>query len=164
MSDRAASVGSRGSSPRVRGTETLPAFTVKNLRFIPACAGNRSALRGVSLLRKVHPRVCGEQTILTTSLFSPLGSSPRVRGTAVAYCAKNLRTRFIPACAGNRKDALDPDREAAVHPRVCGEQVRLTPHNLTKRGSSPRVRGTVAHWYAACLLCRFIPACAGNRR
>ena len=50
----------------------------------------------------------------------------------------------------------------AVHPRVCGEQNKMSRAGQVTIGSSPRVRGTEdededAHE-------RFIPACAGNRQ
>ncbi len=52
----------------------------------------------------------------------------------------------------------------SVHPRACGERVILLMLDRTRRGSSPRLRGTrhkPAH--TACPL-RFIPAPAGNAR
>ena len=93
---------SAGSSPRVRGTEPHSAQLFALGRFIPACAGNRCGCAGPIKGDTVHPRVCGEQTQRTGNMKAQIGSSPRVRGTAVAQQA-NLRVgRFIPACAGNR--------------------------------------------------------------
>ena len=74
----------------------------------------------------------------------------------------NLRTRFIPACAGNRLVSRLRNNRLAVHPRVCGEQLRPKRRIHTRSGSSPRVRGTVKHSQGQHLLKRFIPACAGN--
>ena len=70
--------------------------------------------------------------------------------------------RFIPACAGNITLAAMPLRNAAVHPRVCGEHGRpwYPPH--FGHGSSPRVRGTWSGWHLPARTGRFIPACAGN--
>ena len=53
--------------------------------------------------------------------------------------------------------------KATVHPRVCGEQAVATRDMGCASGSSPRVRGTVAHSRPRRPLHRFIPACAGNR-
>ena len=90
-----------GSSPRVRGTGRAAGPSVGAVRFIPACAGNRtSAARTVSPLT-VHPRVCGEQYQGFPAISLICGSSPRVRGTAVFDVGHFVDQRFIPACAGN---------------------------------------------------------------
>ena len=70
--------------------------------------------------------------------------------------------RFIPACAGNRDSCERATSIEAVHPRVCGEQVK-TKWLITKEtGSSPRVRGTAYPKISHPESLRFIPACAGN--
>ena len=57
-------LASRGSSPRMRGTDTAHFQVPLLLRFIPAYAGN-SISRPVKFPSfPVHPRVCGEQTVL----------------------------------------------------------------------------------------------------
>ena len=90
-----------GSSPRVRGTGAQRSIRRGYSRFIPACAGNRQALRHRTREKSVHPRVCGEQTSgphqkertggssrvcgeqhgIGADFPSLSGSSPRVRGT-----------------------------------------------------------------------------------
>ncbi len=67
--------------------------------------------------------------------------------------------RFIPAWAGNSRHGDPVTWDAAVHPRVGGEQ---TSHAIA-RGSSPRGRGTVCRDVASIGTTRFIPAWAGNR-
>src|SRR3546814_9003568 len=52
----------------------------------------------------------------------------------------------------------------AVHPRVCGEQVRPGGAGPEYYGSSPRVRGTAGACTQKMVNGRFIPACAGNSR
>ena len=73
-----------GSSPRVRGTVCEADWLSAIDRFIPACAGNSSASRWRDFVRSVHPRVCGEQSSKIKAHFPHAGSSPRVRGTAMA--------------------------------------------------------------------------------
>ena len=155
---------SAGSSPRVRGTFV-------RVRFIPACAGNSFFIARLRGCFSVHPRVCGEQNRARSASY---GSSPRVRGT------ERMRSRFIPACAGNREQRTQKAIAVfgssprvrgtvrfipacagntwqsivpdAVHPRVCGEQVERPV---------PRDAGKKPMWFlAGCV--RFIPACAGN--
>ena len=71
-----------GSSPRVRGTESIQPGRAVVLRFIPACAGNSWSKTRPRNRVPVHPRVCGEQFHLLKSEIDFDGSSPRVRGTA----------------------------------------------------------------------------------
>jgi len=75
---------------------------------------------------------------------------------------KRAERRFIPACAGNSRDVSVDVRDHAVHPRVCGEQVRDSQSGKFCTGSSPRVRGTEALPNGEMQYHRFIPACAGN--
>ena len=70
-----------GSSPRVRGTGRKSRTPDCSHRFIPACAGNRTANRDFYGGSPVHPRVCGEQFVLVGCPRYCGGSSPRVRGT-----------------------------------------------------------------------------------
>ena len=111
-----------GSSPRVRGTVTNNTTLAVAARFIPACAGNRSATHRKPSSAAVHPRVCGEQCHPVNRQAVPSGSSPRVRGTGAGLALAKIMRRFIPACAGNRKRLRPRVIFTAVHPRVCGEQ------------------------------------------
>ena len=172
-----------GSSPRVRGTHDEKSWWPRSVRFIPACAGNsrRSCWRRAA--PAVHPRVCGElHGICVPSSISagssprvrgtrgdsaggarpPGGSSPRVRGTRAGGRHPDEGRRFIPACAGNSIRDLETKHAAPVHPRVCGELSKLAAQSVRSDGSSPRVRGTRLPAWAAGVLTRFIPACAGN--
>ena len=85
-----------------------------------------------------------------------------MRGTATTHHSFPSVIRFIPACAGNREFSLPNVRDAAVHPRVCGEQVWLPVAAAIPAGSSPRVRGTGQKCFRNINDARFIPACAGN--
>ena len=152
-----------GSSPRVRGTVHPATGRAHDLRFIPACAGNRVQIQGAGSSIAVHPRVCGEQFSGYLGGYPQRGSSPRVRGTERREPEPALQGRFIPACAGNRFPRVRLHRRGTVHPRVCGEQFGFPVKPTTVTGSSPRVRGTVAQARARVMVDRFIPACAGNR-
>ena len=65
-------------------------------RFIPACAGNACQASHPTMLRTVHPRVCGERLPVSPIIVGIVGSSPRVRGT-------HLLEQAIPKLA----DTLD---------------------------------------------------------
>ena len=151
-----------GSSPRVRGTDVDAELSGGRRRFIPACAGNSWAATSAHPITTVHPRVCGEQGIGSVAHNVRRGSSPRVRGTARYLLMSPPDFRFIPACAGNSCRRHHSRKPSAVHPRVCGEQKKISTANAKKRGSSPRVRGTACLCPQRLKIVRFIPACAGN--
>ena len=52
-----------GSSPRVRGTEDAIPQGGREIRFIPARAGNGKTHYARNVLRPVHPRACGERVV-----------------------------------------------------------------------------------------------------
>ncbi len=111
----------------------------------------------------VHPRACGEQWTADTSKAGITGSSPRMRGTETQSPYNIFHHRFIPAHAGNRRNAGPRRRNVSVHPRACGEQQTLGQRCGPSDGSSPRMRGTVVRNLESVLSERFIPAHAGNR-
>ena len=154
----------RGSSPRVRGTAPNTLINAIHGRFIPGCAGNRGGGPTTVAGNPVHPRVCGEQCTATLLHNQDSGSSPRVRGTDESYRIGYRRSRFIPACAGNRAQSTEQKPTTPVHPRVCGEQIFADAIFHSARGSSPRVRGTDSAHIVVSSRSRFIPACAGNSR
>ena len=49
-----------GSSPRMRGTQTMADQPQATPGIIPAYAGNTYSIRAKKLFPKDHPRVCGE--------------------------------------------------------------------------------------------------------
>ena len=155
---------SDGSSPLVRGTDWLRQRFPASSRFIPARAGNSFTHQIKTLRYSVHPRSCGEQRADKEERHVGGGSSPLVRGTAVAGWTQQLWGRFIPARAGNRKQATSAPSPKAVHPRSCGEQCRHQHLAVITYGSSPLVRGTDLTSMSQAHIDRFIPARAGNRR
>ena len=130
------------TSPRVRGTGSRSARDGAHRRFIPAGAGNSGGRAAICPAMSVHPRGCGEQSAMRSTISDWSGSSPRVRGTGLGGISFSGVIRFIPAGAGNSAtSAANPDA-LAVHPRGCGEQRAGDADRSRPRGSSPRVRGT----------------------
>ena len=73
-----------------------------------------------------------------------------------------MKTRFIPAWAGNTVNNTTGAYTITVHPRVGGEHMQPSPFTSGQCGSSPRGRGTplcLPHYPRQH---RFIPAWAGN--
>ncbi len=151
-----------GSSPRVRGTAKSRCVLRAIMRIIPACAGNRRIEPPWKSSPPDHPRVCGEQINAEYFKLAHRGSSPRVRGTVYQSFFHLHKLRIIPACAGNSAHRGLQPYSLSDHPRVCGEQPPSRYISPVRRGSSPRVRGTVHGTTRTLRLCRIIPACAGN--
>ena len=72
-----------GSSPRMRGTPSLPFHDHEIVGIIPAYAGNTRTPSRKSTTGRDHPRVCGEHCWIELMSVPILGSSPRMRGTPV---------------------------------------------------------------------------------
>ena len=106
----------------------------------------------------------GERPLPADCSASITGSSPRARGTRRQRRQVQRRCRFIPACAGNAKFALQIYAVRTVHPRVRGERIVMIVYRVAEFGSSPRARGTRFVFRRTIGPCRFIPACAGNAR
>ena len=75
------SMGTSGSSPRMRGTlgDCLAGFFRHGI--IPAYAGNTGLVRRGHGRSGDHPRVCGEHPLPSNEFYQSPGSSPRMRGT-----------------------------------------------------------------------------------
>ena len=114
---------SPGSSPRGRGTHVLQQGYDRNVRIIPAWAGNTSTRRSSPAISTDHPRVGGEHTNALELRRPPIGSSPRGRGTQTVG----------DACSRHTSD----------HPRVGGEHRPGAANRPLWTGSSPRGRGTL---------------------
>ena len=131
-----------GSSPRVRGAARCLYFGYFEHGIIPACAGSRPDL--------INPATMAR------------GSSPRVRGAVLDSAQNSFVDGIIPACAGSSDHLLRLYSNGRDHPRVCGEQRRLTDRVSHLRGSSPRVRGAVPVRLRGVAGPGIIPACAGS--
>ena len=105
--------------------------------------------------------MCGVLHRAGDGLSRQRGSSPRVRGFALAGLRVAQVARFIPACAGFC--CTSPVREAGsgVHPRVCGVLKQQAAGLQQLPGSSPRVRGFALPLGKRNMVNGFIPACAG---
>ena len=155
-------LGTTGSSPRVRGTRHQRHADRQRVGIIPACAGNTTGAYMFHVPCRDHPRVCGEHRHSSADPCTGAGSSPRVRGTPNATCWIGYPTGIIPACAGNTQYKSLISETNGDHPRVCGEHLPDTITTSKPKGSSPRVRGTPPLRCLRVSLYGIIPACAGN--
>ena len=132
-----------GSSPRMWGTPR--AVTARRVlpRFIPAYVGNTGQGAGADIVIPVHPRVCGEHSVPAVGRRTSAGSSPRMWGTQPGISKHERARRFIPAYVGNTFSRSAWRLALAVHPRVCGEHLKMLLSGLEYIGSSPRMWGTL---------------------
>ena len=153
----------------MRGTASHNRTLAHRIRFIPAHAGNRF-MPAVSLVGStVHPRACGEQFVTHFGIIATIGSSPRMRGTALIPLAVRADVRtvhpracgehIVARCAWTLRKIPGP-----VHPRACGEQAGVHfPVILQNRFIPAHAGNSRAGLPGRCGIRRFIPAHAGNR-
>ena len=89
-----------GSSPRVRGKLIIRLWVALVIRIIPARAGQTLGGSLENNSKPDHPRACGANIGVDVSDTLGGGSSPRVRGKLCMKHGSRLRTRIIPARAG----------------------------------------------------------------
>ena len=154
----------RGSSPRMRGTPVFPSQHLGGDGIIPAYAGNTSKHSILVSPKEDHPRVCGEHMSDQTMRGPSGGSSPRMRGTQYSLVHDVFSLGIIPAYAGNTRNPNPRKRPPRDHPRVCGEHLPPVIMDAKRRGSSPRMRGTLTCGILLLLMMGIIPAYAGNTR
>ena len=146
----------------MRGMLGHPPGRVLHDRIIPAYAGNATCRRRWLRMKSDHPRVCGECARHRHRGFDFIGSSPRMRGMLPKCVPGVMRTRIIPAYAGNARPRPIPVGVPADHPRVCGECSSRLSSNSRAIGSSPRMRGMQLSAGQQRHDERIIPAYAGN--
>ena len=130
-----------GSSPRGRGIRCTSRKGSDQRRFIPAWAGNTTALAPPPSHPPVHPRVGGEYPEGRKTEPARVGSSPRGRGIRYPISVSPVLWGFIPAWAGNTFGLCKKRSGGPVHPRVGGEYIMRANELLLPYGSSPRGRG-----------------------
>ena len=130
-----------GSPPRMRGRVVRLLSVLCWIRITPAYAGKRKAKPTMSLSKKDHPRVCGEEPHLHSGCGYPPGSPPRMRGRAPLASCRCWGLRITPAYAGKSQNASNVEKLIGDHPRVCGEEPLNFSVRLGQEGSPPRMRG-----------------------
>ena len=154
----------RGSSPRGRGKPESKRPVHEDARLIPAWAGKTCASGWTSLTAWAHPRVGGENIGASWLPTIVKGSSPRGRGKPGGKLG-DLRARgLIPAWAGKTETPASWATSSEAHPRVGGENARVSWRARRSVGSSPRGRGKPDGGCRRVGVGRLIPAWAGKTR
>ena len=128
----------------------------------PACAGKTQRTAQIRRGHEDHPRVCGENWVLTPSVALLPGSPPRVRGKHDEIRGRARHMGITPACAGKTYKRYGAKVATEDHPRVCGENHPDWRGGRGRRGSPPRVRGKPHTVDAPQNLIGITPACAGK--
>ena len=112
--------------------------------------------------RRVYPRGCGGTAVGGESDPQPQGLSPRVRGNR--GCVRSMRTCYgsIPAGAGEPQLDSGTAAGSVVYPRGCGGTSSVGIRRVAEEGLSPRVRGNRGRRLWRSIVCRSIPAGAGE--
>ena len=113
----------------------------KNRRITPAYAGKSAPDGCWWMLRKDHPRLCGEKPVFRKQSQPHRGSPPPMRGKGVDCFYAALRVRITPAYAGKRFLRIRLESALRDHPRLCGEKHPLLPPPFHDIGSPPPMRG-----------------------
>ena len=151
-----------GSSPRMRGKPAARSRRVMRVRIIPAHAGQTSAAARAGWSRPDHPRACGANVLTLHLHHAASGSSPRRRVKRLDFKGFELKSRIIPAHAGQTTTTGACDAATKDHPRACGANAKWLRSCPAPSGSSPRMRGKLADETAVVTASRIIPAHAGQ--
>ena len=85
-----------------------------------------------------------------------------MRGTLPGAGICPLRRGLIPTYAGNTPQPLAASPNARAHPHVCGEHLQGNFGSTYRKGSSPRMRGTLWDGVVWAIQNGLIPTYAGN--
>ena len=91
-------------------------------RITPAHAGKSLYEAALEVLRKDHPRPCGEKIKDVLDFTINTGSPPPMRGKVAIETLEGYPLGITPAHAGKRRGRHISDRRRRDHPRPCGEK------------------------------------------
>ena len=125
--------------------------------------GTSSNPERVPLGAQDHPHACGDKSVISSSLTSMWGSSPRVWGQDRVSSTLIQSLRIIPTRVGTRKPSKRQDLPTQDHPHACGDKVCENYYAGDGVGSSPRVWGQESRTYTQKVRMRIIPTRVGTR-
>ena len=94
----------RGSPPQVRGKLFMLGKRIGNAGITPAGAGKTNHPQGFDLLRRDHPRRCGENSRALACRLRARGSPPQVRGKLSCGISGGSGAGITPAGAGKTSE------------------------------------------------------------
>ena len=128
----------------------------------PAHAGKTHSKGGSALMRRDHPRACGENGQLLCFVGNGQGSPPRMRGKQPCKGRGCRIRRITPAHAGKTEETTHVCAIVQDHPRACGENLKSRVCPKIRTGSPPRMRGKLTDDDTMLMCQRITPAHAGK--
>ena len=152
----------RGSPPPMRGKVRQYIRLIHLYRITPAYAGKRIPTTTARVLRRDHPRLCGEKANHRAFRLRFAGSPPPMRGKVLQCGICGRKVGITPAYAG-KSSACHKHRHCdRDHPRLCGEKVVGFEYRLSAVGSPPPMRGKATILKMCAVLNGITPAYAGK--
>ena len=139
--DYGSELSNLGSPPPMRGKVRLLYHRGEFFRITPAYAGKRETLSCAAGLREDHPRLCGEKSRYSVTLWITAGSPPPMRGKVINHDRFLFAGGITPAYAGKSPSGQDRRHISQDHPRLCGEKSTPPATGAGRRGSPPPMRG-----------------------
>jgi len=155
------SVGS-GTPPRARGRHRITAGSWGWRGNTPACAGTTPRCGTGRCTPGEHPRVRGDDSTAPVSPTGSPGTPPRARGRPGPSGAGTGPGGNTPACAGTTGSGGCASPGRTEHPRVRGDDTRVTIAAPAPVGTPPRARGRLETVQHPQQRARNTPACAGT--
>ena len=132
-----------GSPPPMRGKVGYAGENHVEFGITPAYAGKRGIQGLKRVLKKDHPRLCGEKSNRCQSRMWETGSPPPMRGKGAWGFIQLQDVRITPAYAGKSSKRGRCGKLVRDHPRLCGEKFSIFPTCGVVTGSPPPMRGKV---------------------
>ena len=171
-----------GSPPHMRGKETkflsggmaeriTPAYAGKVANsgggrvlcgITPAYAGKSKLSPNCIVVKRDHPRICGEKSQHIGARYIPKGSPPHMRGKVLSFVFRLNRDGITPAYAGKSHYPVLIPEERRDHPRICGEKSSPSSRPSCSAGSPPHMRGKETKFLSGGMAERITPAYAGK--
>ena len=151
-----------GSPPLAREGRAVTICIIPLSRITPACVGRTQRCPNLVLLRQDHPRVCGNDCVVTSHGFKGRGSPPLAREGPIEFCDNIHRIRITPARAGRTIIICLLLLVLGDHPRSRGKDLSTLSVAAAALGSPPLAReGQNTNMYFHCCF-RITPARAGR--
>ena len=149
-------------TPACAGRPFHRGVVLRGRRITPACAGKTFVVAANSHSEPDHPRMRGEDSVITSNATSPSGSPPHARGRPDRNVKRHSGQGITPACAGKTIFARAIWRLSRDHPRMRGEDDFRPRDMAVEPGSPPHARGRPEMVVRGARRHRITPACAGK--
>ena len=125
----------------MRGKPDKKERLISDEGITPAGAGKTRRTAADYTSNRDHPRRCGENSSIASSILYMEGSPPQVRGKRSSPSSFSPSMRITPAGAGKTQTVIHVCVDVRDHPRRCGENCYQPQRPPDSQGSPPQVRG-----------------------